>query len=55
MPTDVWRTEYSQFGTRIAKGHGTSPEEANKDAIRQLREKGISFHKKPKETDNDRI
>jgi GTP cyclohydrolase III len=46
MVENRWKTEYSQFGTRMAKGHGKTPEEANKDAIRQLHEKGVYFHKR---------
>lgn len=44
-----WKTEYSCWGTRVAKGHGSTPEEADRKAKQQLNEKGIKFHIKAEE------
>ncbi|EHQ35376.1 hypothetical protein [Methanoplanus limicola] len=41
MSAKQWKTEYSYYGTRIAKGLGASPEEADQDARRQLEDKKI--------------
>ncbi|WP_317137568.1 hypothetical protein [Methanochimaera problematica] len=41
-----WKTEYKYLGTRVAKGLGSTPEEANKAAREQLTEKNIIRRKK---------
>ena len=41
MSEKDWKTEYKYLGTRVAKGLGSSPDEANRAAREQLKDKKI--------------
>jgi GTP cyclohydrolase III len=48
MTDKSWKTEYSLRGSRIAKGLGSTPAEADRQAKQQLNKKGIAISKKVK-------
>jgi hypothetical protein len=43
-----WKTEYRYLGTQVAKGLGSTPDEANKAARKQLEDKKIIGKKRRK-------
>jgi hypothetical protein len=44
-----WKVDYKLYGTRIAKGLGSSPDEANNNARKQLEEKKLRGREQKRE------